>query len=147
MNPLSLPLSYPTQLTPQPLYREVANQLEALHFLSTTYQETPSDWTLSELKGALGALRPDLDELEESVAAIEEPGVSRRLGIDASEVKSRRQFVDRVTSEVKVSFLRPIDSDKVVLDSRLASVEQRIRQRLPSTSRSPSPVRTFTHRT
>lgn len=47
-------------------------------------------------------MRPDLEELEESVAAIEEAGVSRRLGIDASEVKSRRHFVDRVTEEIKV---------------------------------------------
>ncbi|GAA5849411.1 hypothetical protein JCM5353_001079 [Sporobolomyces roseus] len=84
--------------------REVANQLEALHFLASTYQQNPTDWTLSELKAGLSGLRPDLEELEESVAAIEEAGVSRRLGIDASEVKSRRHFVDRVTEEIKEAY-------------------------------------------
>jgi hypothetical protein len=35
----------------------------------------------------LAAIEPDVEELEDAIAAIEEPGVARRLGISDSEVR------------------------------------------------------------
>ncbi|GAA5829494.1 hypothetical protein JCM3766R1_001124 [Sporobolomyces carnicolor] len=95
---------------------EVETAFEHVSSLAEGYSRDPSDWTLAELKGALAAIAPDMQELEESVQAVEEPGVARRLGIEQAEVKRRREFVSRVKQELR-----------------------NIRRRLPATSRSPSP--------
>ncbi|GAA5913931.1 uncharacterized protein JCM6883_000123 [Sporobolomyces salmoneus] len=96
---------------------EVENALESVTLLSGAYTRDSNDWTLSELRAALSAIKPDIEELEESVQAIEEPGVARRLGIEMSEVRERKEFLRRVKQEI---------SD--------------IRRKLPVTpSRSPSP--------
>lgn len=90
--------------------------LQTLSTLSSSYarlvrttppsQQSTSEelsWALSELKATLAALEVDLEELEESVQAVEERGVARRLGVTESEVKERRAFVERVRGEIKVS--------------------------------------------
>ncbi|GAA5968326.1 hypothetical protein JCM11641_003811 [Rhodosporidiobolus odoratus] len=67
------------------------------------YFEVKTDelqWAISELKATLAAIEPDIDELEDSVAAVEEPGVLRRLGITDKEVKARTDFVQRAKGEV-----------------------------------------------
>ncbi|GAA6013042.1 hypothetical protein JCM11491_000950 [Sporobolomyces phaffii] len=96
---------------------EVETAFETVSAFSEAYSRDANDWTLSELKAGLLAINPDVQELEESVQAVEEPGVARRLGIDANEVRRRREFVNRVKDEIA-----------------------KIRRRLPRTvSRSPSP--------
>lgn len=82
---------------------EVETAFEHVSSLAEGYSRDPSDWTLAELKGALAAIAPDMQELEESVQAVEEPGVARRLGIEQAEVKRRREFVSRVKQELRVS--------------------------------------------
>ncbi|GAA5978720.1 hypothetical protein JCM11641_006154 [Rhodosporidiobolus odoratus] len=92
---------------------EVETTLSTLGSLSSQYarlsRSTPAalrptsdelQWAISELKATLAAIEPDIDELEDSVAAVEEPGVSRRLGISDKEVKARRDFVQRAKGEV-----------------------------------------------
>lgn len=59
-------------------------------------------WAIAELKANLRTIEPDLEELEESVAAVAEPGVAARLGISDREVQARRDFVERVKGEVAV---------------------------------------------
>lgn len=60
-------------------------------------------WALSELKATLAAVEVEVEELEESVRAIEVGGVSERLGLSKGLVKERRAFVDRVKKEIGVS--------------------------------------------
>ncbi|GEM07301.1 syntaxin 6 [Rhodotorula toruloides] len=57
-------------------------------------------WAIAELRANLRTIEPDLEEVEESVAAVAEPGVAARLGISDKEVQARRDFVDRVKGEV-----------------------------------------------
>jgi syntaxin 6 len=129
-------------------YSEVETAFETLSTLSEAYSRDADDWTLSELKAGLLAINPDVQELEESVQAVEEPGVARRLGIESSEVKRRREFVNRVKQEIAV---RAIQDDPnvrlpgILTDNYFHSRKQKIRRRLPATaSRSPSPVRART---
>ncbi|KAK4053209.1 hypothetical protein OIO90_003983 [Microbotryomycetes sp. JL221] len=58
-------------------------------------------WSLSELKATLILIEGDVEELDESVLAIEEFGVAKRLGITEPQVKQRRMFVDRVKQRVQ----------------------------------------------
>lgn len=60
--------------------------------------------TIAQLRAQLLAIEPDVEELEDAIAAIEEPGVARRLGISDSEVRSRRSVVQRIQGELEVSF-------------------------------------------
>jgi hypothetical protein len=57
--------------------------------------------TKAELRSTLEALEADLEDLDESVRAVEEAG--SRWGMDDGEVTRRRGFVQRVTKEVNVS--------------------------------------------
>ncbi|GAA5881430.1 hypothetical protein JCM16303_005646 [Sporobolomyces ruberrimus] len=79
---------------------EVESAFKTLTALAEAHARRSDDWTLSELKAALSMIHPDIQELDESVQAIEEPGVARRLGIDAGEVRRRRDFVSRVREEI-----------------------------------------------
>ncbi|KAK4047980.1 hypothetical protein OIV83_005014 [Microbotryomycetes sp. JL201] len=95
-------------------YYEVKSEVEAtLQSLETLYSsytrlqrsstsQTSQEvqWALDEVKATLSAIEGDLEELDESVAAVEEPGVAHRLGITNQQVKQRRQFVDRVKQQV-----------------------------------------------
>ncbi|GJN89314.1 hypothetical protein Rhopal_002294-T1 [Rhodotorula paludigena] len=90
-------------------YFEVKAEVEAaLAQLSSTHAQlgraSPNSeersWALAELKATLAAVVPDLEELEESVAALEEVGVARRLGIADKEVRARRDFVERARGEI-----------------------------------------------
>lgn len=53
-----------------------------------------------ELQGTLALLEADLEDLEESVRAVEQTG--DRWGIEEHEVRRRRQFVERIKAEVRV---------------------------------------------
>ncbi len=53
-----------------------------------------------ELQGTLALLEADLEDLEESVRAVEQTG--DRWGIEEHEVRRRRQFVERIKTEVRV---------------------------------------------
>lgn len=55
-----------------------------------------------ELRQTLSILRSDVQELEESVKALLNPHVADRLQISQSQINERRNFVDRVKSELKV---------------------------------------------
>jgi hypothetical protein len=57
-----------------------------------------------ELKGNVGLLEADLEDLEESVRVVEEMG--GRWGIDEKEVQARRGFVQSVRREIQVSVNR-----------------------------------------
>lgn len=81
----------------------LSSQLASFQRLSHSAPTDQLAWSLSELKATLVSLENDLEELEESVRAVEEPGVARRLGIRDLEVKGRREFVQRVKSEIDVS--------------------------------------------
>lgn len=54
----------------------------------------------------MSAIEGDVDELEDSVLAVEEPGVATRLGISDQQVRERRTFVERVKRELAVSVKR-----------------------------------------
>jgi len=56
--------------------------------------------TRAELRATLEALEADLEDLDESVRAIE--GAGSRWGMDDQEIGRRRGFVERVKKEVKV---------------------------------------------
>lgn len=58
--------------------------------------------TISQLRAQLLTIEPDVEELEDAIAAIEEPGVARRLGISDSEVRSRRSVVQRIKGDLEV---------------------------------------------
>ncbi|TXT08749.1 hypothetical protein VHUM_02877 [Vanrija humicola] len=70
---------------------------------STSTDSASLTETIEELQTTLGLLETDLDDLEESVRAVEENG--DRWGISDFEVRQRRGFVNRVTAEVQVSLL------------------------------------------
>ncbi|BGP56050.1 hypothetical protein JCM8202v2_003659 [Rhodotorula sphaerocarpa] len=57
--------------------------------------------TISQLRAQLLTIEPDVEELEDAIAAIEEPGVARRLGISDSEVRSRRSVVQRIKGDLE----------------------------------------------
>lgn len=77
--------------------------LSSLLSLPTTVPAAERAYNHSELLGTLISLEADLEELEESVHAVEEDGVARRLGIAKEEVARRRAFVERVRGVVRVS--------------------------------------------
>jgi hypothetical protein len=56
--------------------------------------------TRAELRATLEALEADLEDLDESVRAVE--GAGSRWGMDDQEIGRRRGFVERVKKEVKV---------------------------------------------
>jgi hypothetical protein len=56
--------------------------------------------TRAELRATLEALEADLEDLDESVRAIE--GAGSRWGMDDQEIVRRRGFVERVKKEVRV---------------------------------------------
>ncbi|GAA5964128.1 hypothetical protein JCM8115_005355 [Rhodotorula mucilaginosa] len=68
----------------------------AQHAASSELQQT-----IAQLRAQLLAIEPDVEELEDAIAAIEEPGVARRLGISDSEVRSRRSVVQRIQGELE----------------------------------------------
>ncbi|KAM0751800.1 hypothetical protein T439DRAFT_379888 [Meredithblackwellia eburnea MCA 4105] len=89
-------------------YFEVKSEVEStlVHLttlLSSASSLSPSEqaYNRSETLGTLISLEADLEELEESVLAVEEEGVARRLGIPRDEVQRRRAFVERVRQVVK----------------------------------------------
>ncbi|RSH78904.1 uncharacterized protein EHS24_001827 [Apiotrichum porosum] len=55
--------------------------------------------TIEELQATLNLLETDLQDLEDCVQVVE--GHGDRWGIEASEVRQRRSFVDRVTRDVE----------------------------------------------
>jgi syntaxin 6 len=61
---------------------------------------TDIEETRNELRSTLEALEADLEDLDESVRAVE--GAGSRWGMDDNEISRRRGFVERVKSEVKV---------------------------------------------
>lgn len=95
---------------------EVESSLQSLSTLHSSYHRIlrtvpplhqPSSeelsWALAELKATLSAIEGDVEELDESVQAVEERGVAARLGIAEGQVKERRAFVERVKREIQVS--------------------------------------------
>ncbi|TNY20495.1 hypothetical protein DMC30DRAFT_416908 [Rhodotorula diobovata] len=58
------------------------------------------EYTLAEIRATLTTIEPDVDELDEAVAAVEERAVARRLAIPDYEVRARRDFVERAKAEV-----------------------------------------------
>lgn len=106
--PSSLPPLALTNLPQKNHHSEVETSLQTLSLHLSSYlrlpPSTPSSdrsYSLAELKATLDSLENDLEELEESVAAVEEPGVARRLGVGGAEVRERRGFVKRVRGELE----------------------------------------------
>lgn len=98
-----------------PTHSEVETSLHSLSTLHSSYHRIlrtvpPSShssseelsWALSELKATLSALEVDVEELDESVQAVEERGVASRLGVAEGQVQERRAFVERVKKEIGV---------------------------------------------
>ncbi|ORX34389.1 syntaxin 6, N-terminal-domain-containing protein [Kockovaella imperatae] len=86
--------------------KEVEQNLRATHTLLESYDRLSDTSTSStfaeaqeELRGTLALLEADLEDLEESVRVVEATG--DRWGIEESEVKRRRGFVERVKAEVR----------------------------------------------
>ncbi|KAL8279257.1 hypothetical protein RQP46_008294 [Phenoliferia psychrophenolica] len=95
-------------MSSQDPYFEVKSEIEStlLHLssllsLPTNVPASERAYNHSELLGTLISLEADLEELEESVHAVEEEGVARRLGIAKEEVARRRAFVERVRGVVR----------------------------------------------
>ena len=91
---------------------EIETNLSTTHSLLTSYDRIASSsssptafpavikaW--DEFRGTLSVLEADLEDLEESVRVVEETG--ERWGIEEDEVRRRRNFVERVRGEVRVS--------------------------------------------
>jgi hypothetical protein len=68
---------------------------------SSGSSSTDVEETRAELRATLEALEADLEDLDESVRAVE--GAGSRWGMDDQEIGRRRGFVERVKKEVKVS--------------------------------------------
>ncbi|WVF70076.1 hypothetical protein IAT40_004863 [Kwoniella sp. CBS 6097] len=84
--------------------REVESTLSTLPALLETHSNTsptsPSyDRVQNDLSGTLTLLEGDLEDLEESVEVVESMG--DKWGISPSEVRRRRQFVERVKQEIE----------------------------------------------
>ncbi|GAA6012012.1 hypothetical protein JCM10207_003460 [Rhodosporidiobolus poonsookiae] len=94
---------------------------QALHTSSEELQ-----WSQSEIRALLSAIQPDVEELEEAVEALEDPGVARRLGIADKEVKARRDFVERTKGEIAAI--------RRQLPATSATSPDRSRKRLSATS-------------
>ncbi|POY75567.1 hypothetical protein BMF94_1189 [Rhodotorula taiwanensis] len=98
--------------------------------------------TVAQLRAQLLAIEPDVEELEDAIAAIEEVGVARRLGISDSEVKSRRGVVNRIKGELEVSHRRPANTlpplprcgndESLVLKGSSSRPRQAIRKQCPA---------------
>jgi hypothetical protein len=108
-----------TLLTPRFVHSEVETGLSTLSSLASSFArlsrsslpDSTSEelqWAVSELRATLAAIEPDLEELEESVSAVEEQGVRTRLGLSEKEVRGRRDFVERAKGEVQVRLLPPV---------------------------------------
>lgn len=83
------------------LGREVEQNLSAINGLLSDQGGSSNHGLVEELRGTLSLLEADLEDLDETVRVIEETG--DRWGIQESEVRSRRNFVQRVESEAGVS--------------------------------------------
>ncbi|KAL7421308.1 hypothetical protein Q5752_004193 [Cryptotrichosporon argae] len=93
--------------------REVETNLNAVHALLSSYDRIASTSASAssasssptlveardELRGTLGLLEADLEDLDECVRAVEQSGA--RWGIEPGEVGRRRQFLNRIRAEVK----------------------------------------------
>ncbi|KAI0250631.1 t-SNARE [Lactifluus subvellereus] len=58
------------------------------------------EWARNELKATLSALEADLEDLEESVKAVETTG-ARMFGLDDREVIQRRRYVSHIRGEIE----------------------------------------------
>jgi syntaxin 6 len=74
--------------------------LQSYSRISSTSNSHDIEETKNELRSTLEALEADLEDLDESVRAVE--GAGSRWGMDDREVNRRRGFVERVKREVKV---------------------------------------------
>jgi chromosome segregation ATPase len=100
--------SSPTSQATTDSFRDVESNLSHTKDLLQSYSRISSsssrsadvEETRAELRSTLEALEADLEDLNESVRAVEEAG--SRWGMDEQEVKRRRGFVERVKREVKV---------------------------------------------
>ena len=90
--------------------RQARQTPRAQHAASSELQQT-----IAQLRAQLLAVEPDVEELEDAIAAIEEPGVARRLGISDSEVRSRRSVVQRIQGELEVCSRPHADRSGIVL--------------------------------
>lgn len=78
--------------------REVESALQAASqhlrtFRSPQASSDDREWSKEELKGTLAALEGDVQELQDTVLAVQED--PSRFGLTASEVDARRQFIER----------------------------------------------------
>lgn len=78
------------------------SNLSTLRNLVSQHSSSNTDPELiSELNHIIDLLEVDIDDLEESVQAVEQVG--DRWGISDGEKRTRREFVERVKREVAVS--------------------------------------------
>ncbi|GAA5886207.1 hypothetical protein JCM3774_005715, partial [Rhodotorula dairenensis] len=76
--------------------RQARSKPRAQHAADSGLQQT-----IAQLRAQLLAIEPDVEELEDAIAAIEEPGVARRLGLSDAEVRSRRSVVQRIKGDLE----------------------------------------------
>ena len=72
-------------------------------------------WAEDELKATLLVLENDLEELEDSIAAVERSGQQARFGLSREEMQGRKDFVKQTKSSMQVSHV-------YVLEASLTSV-------------------------
>lgn len=86
-------------LTASTLHASYLRILQTLPPSSHTSSEELSH-ALVELKSTLSSLFADVEELEESVRVLEQDGVAGRFGVARDEVARRREWVEKVKTQV-----------------------------------------------
>lgn len=97
------------------MYSEVEATLVQLHEQHESYkrlragaahvQPDELSWAEDELKATLLVLEGDLEELEDSIAAVERSGQQARFGLSSEEMQGRKDFVKQSKSSMQVSYV------------------------------------------
>jgi len=70
------------------------------------YGSDELQWAEDELKATLSTLEADVEELQDSINAVERSGAMARFGLTAEELKRRKDFVRKTNTSIQVCSLQ-----------------------------------------